>query len=249
MTPAASRSAPDWRAARVWLFDFDNTLVALEPTVDWAASRIELEAYLRRSGVPEELFNEVPRGNLLLFELLRSRLGGASDGAPGPFAVQGLAAREPRELLRRASAIIEAYELRGAATAAALVGTSALLRRLRAAARTVAIVTSNSSRTVRAWLARHQLDDTVSAMVGRDALLPLKPAPDTLRRALDLCGAAPADAVFVGDAVTDLAAAAAAQVRFLGIAPTAEARARLERAGAAVVGSPAELDARIQTQV
>ncbi|MGH7841364.1 MAG: hypothetical protein ACREQT_07540, partial [Candidatus Binataceae bacterium] len=57
-----------------WLFDFDNTLVALESEVDWAASRVELEAYLRREGVGDAIFAEIPRGNLPLYEAIRARL-------------------------------------------------------------------------------------------------------------------------------------------------------------------------------
>ncbi len=38
--------------ARVWLFDFDNTLAALEGQVDWAASRRELEINRSQSGCP-----------------------------------------------------------------------------------------------------------------------------------------------------------------------------------------------------
>ncbi|MGH7985811.1 MAG: hypothetical protein ACREQX_05930, partial [Candidatus Binataceae bacterium] len=61
-------------APRLWLFDFDNTLAALEPVVEWARSRGELEAYLREAGVGDAIFAEFPRGNLLLYEALRARL-------------------------------------------------------------------------------------------------------------------------------------------------------------------------------
>ena len=79
----------------LWMFDFDNTLAPLEPAVDWAGSRRELQAWLAAQGVIEALFEEFPRGNLVLYEALRARLcaGGdaaravlaaASSPAPGP---------------------------------------------------------------------------------------------------------------------------------------------------------------------
>src|SRR5580704_3515151 len=59
--------------ARLWLFDFDNTLAALEREVDWPGSRRELEAYLRDQGVAREIFVEIPKGNLPLYAALHSR--------------------------------------------------------------------------------------------------------------------------------------------------------------------------------
>src|ERR1700674_515151 len=60
-------------AARLWLFDFDNTLAALEREVDWPGSRRELEAYLRAVGVDQEIFAAIPKGNLPLYAALHSR--------------------------------------------------------------------------------------------------------------------------------------------------------------------------------
>src|ERR1700687_2918314 len=59
--------------AKLWLFDFDNTLAALEREVDWPGSRRELEAYLRAEGVDQEIFAEIPKGNLPLYAALHSR--------------------------------------------------------------------------------------------------------------------------------------------------------------------------------
>jgi HAD superfamily hydrolase (TIGR01549 family) len=64
---------PPNRDAKLWLFDFDNTLAALEREVDWPGSRRELEAYLRAEGVNEEIFTEIPKGNLPLYSALHSR--------------------------------------------------------------------------------------------------------------------------------------------------------------------------------
>jgi HAD superfamily hydrolase (TIGR01509 family) len=214
--------------ARVWLFDFDNTLSALEKQVDWAASRRELESFLRAEGVDEAIFREFPSRNLPLYNALLMRL---PDGS-----------RDVAGLMRRASAIIESYELRGVEHAVPLPGAIELLFALRARDKRIAIVTSNSSRTVIRWLARHHLTLEVDTIVGRDSLLPLKPAPEMIRRALELSHGTAPEAVLVGDSEADLQAAHRADVGFFGIAASVDARTRLEVQGAReVFPSPGDL--------
>jgi len=208
----------------LWLFDFDNTLAALEPEVDWAGSRRELEAFLRSEGIGGAIFEEFPKGNLLLYDALRSRLRNGSQPPPSS-ASSDL-------LLRRASEIIETHELRGVDRAVPLHGAEELLRSLAAGAASIVVVTSNSSRTVTRWLELHHLTGVVRTIVGRDSMLALKPSPDSVKRALELCSASPGDAIFVGDSEADLRAACAAQVGFYGLATRAEARDRLLAAGA-----------------
>jgi phosphoglycolate phosphatase-like HAD superfamily hydrolase len=198
---------------RVWLFDFDNTLAALEREVDWPGGRRKLEAFLRAEfaarGLDDAIFGEIPRGNLPLYAALHTRwLRGGSPRAPGAAA-----------LLASASAIIEAIELDGVDRAVPLPGAPELLRRLAGDGRTIAIVTSNSSRTVVRWLERYRLAGTVPTIVGRDSALALKPSPEMIYRALELCGAPPADAIFVGDSEADYRSASAVRVRFLAIRP------------------------------
>src|SRR5260370_16619407 len=65
----------------LWMFDFDNTLAPLETAVDWARSRRELQAWLGEQGVSEALFEEFPRGALVLYESLRARLCAGGDAA------------------------------------------------------------------------------------------------------------------------------------------------------------------------
>jgi phosphoglycolate phosphatase-like HAD superfamily hydrolase len=173
-----------------------------------------------------------PKGNLLLYEALRAQLMEGTGDPSGNVVGGGLARTNPAALLRGASAVIEAYELRGADHAQALPGATELLRVLRASDNPLAIVTSNSSRTVRRWLERERPVVLVDVIIGRDAMLPLKPAPDSLVRSLALCVAAARDAIFVGDSIADLGAARAAEVRFYGIAKRPEHRQRLVAGGA-----------------
>lgn len=203
---------------RAWLFDFDNTLAALEREVDWLGGRRKLETFLRAEfatrGLDAAIFTEIPRGNLPLYAALHARWLRAAARCP----ISDAAA-----ILAFASAIIEEIELAGVDRAAPLPGAVELLRNLAANGRAVAIVTSNSSRTAMRWLARYRMVDSVHAIVGRDSALALKPSPEMVLRALELCDARPAEAIFVGDSEADYGAAIAANVRFIAIAPHVQA--------------------------
>jgi len=218
----------------LWLFDFDNTLALLEAEVDWAASRRRLEAFLRKNDAPGDLFDQFPSGNLLLYDALRSRLL-ANAAAHDPAAAAAA-------ILNQASAIIEKHELAGVDRAAPTQGALDLLRSLEARGVPIAIVTSNCSRTVARWMRRNRVGGAIHAIVGRDTLLPLKPAPHMVERALELCGVDACSAALVGDSIADFNSAGAAGVRFYGVAIRPASRDALVSAGASeIFASPAAL--------
>ena len=204
---------------KLWMFDFDNTIARLEPEVDWAGGRLILEPYLRSIGAPDELFARIPRGNLPLYDAYRTLTLSESDRA------------EVTERLRHASQIIEKLELAGVDRAHPLEGAIEILAALKASSAAIAIVTSNSSKTVQRWFDRNGVDPG-EAIIGRDTLLGLKPAPDMLVRALELFSVDRSEAAFVGDSDADIRAAQSCGVRFYGIAPTDSARELLLAAGA-----------------
>ena len=159
---------------KLWMFDFDNTIARLEPEVDWAGGRLVLEPYLRSIGAPDELFARIPRGNLPLYDAYRK------------LARSEISPPHMLEALRHASEIIEKIELAGVDRAQPLEGAVEILAALKASGAAVAIVTSNSSKTVARWFDRNGGGESVDAIVGRDTLLGLKPAPDMLLRALEI---------------------------------------------------------------
>ncbi len=221
------------------MFDFDNTIARLEPEVDWAGSRRELEPMLRAAGVPADLFEKHPRGNLLLYNDTRATLLelARNSSSPPAFPISRV-----RTILRAASQIIEKHELAGVDRAAPLEGAIALMRALRRRGAAVAIVTSNSSRTIRRWLRVHRLRPIVDAIVGRDSYLALKPSPEMIQQALDELGVRAGDAAFVGDADSDYLAARRARLLFFGIAANPASRERLLKVRAPrVFSSPREL--------
>ena len=125
---------------KLWMFDFDNTIARLEPEVDWAGGRLVLEPYLRSIGAPDELFARIPRGNLPLYDAYRTLMLHDSD--------------QPRviETLQHASDIIEKLELAGVDRAQPLEGAIEILAALKKSGAAIAIVTSNSSKTVSAMV-------------------------------------------------------------------------------------------------
>jgi HAD superfamily hydrolase (TIGR01549 family) len=230
--------------ARAWLFDFDNTIAALEPQVDWAGSRIKLEAFLRNTGVADAIFAEIPKGNLPLYDALYHRM--LSRSGLDAIAVGGLARSDPRELLRQASAMIEGYELIGVERAEPLPGAVELIRTLAARDSQVLIVSSNSSSTIARWLERFELRRCIRSIIGRNSMLPLKPAPDMVNLALEHAAQPAIAARFIGDSEADAVAAKRAGVPFYGIAGDSKRSARLMAHGALEVFSdPADLAARL----
>ena len=138
--------------------------------------------------------------------------------------------------------MIEKYEVAGVDRAAPLEGAIDLLRALRTYGAQLAIVTSNSSRTIRRWFSPRRLNRSVDAIVGRDSLLALKPSPEMISRALMRCGVRAKDSAFVGDADSDYLAAATLGMDFFGVAFSQNLRDKLAAAGAArIFSSPAAL--------
>ena len=92
---------------------------------------------------------------------------------------------------------------------------------------------------------KHDAEKFVQITVGRDSLLPLKPAPDMILEARRAGVAAARETIYVGDTPADHAAARAADVTFYGIADTPAAREGLLGVGATeIYTSPAALAAR-----
>jgi HAD superfamily hydrolase (TIGR01549 family) len=146
------------------------------------------------------------------------------------------------KMMQQASAIIESYELQGIEHASPLPGAIDLLLELRSRGKRIAIVTSNSSRTVARWLVLHGLVPAVGAIIGRDSMLPLKPSPEMIIRALELSDGSASDAVLVGDSEADLHTAHRAQVAFFGVSADLDGRNRLGSLGACdVFCSPLDL--------
>jgi phosphoglycolate phosphatase len=139
----------------------------------------------------------------------------------------------PLQLLRRSAEVCSSeitsfaadalrdFEVVAAGSAVPTPGAADVLDAARASGRSVAVVSNNSVEAVTAYLDWYQLHDRVDLVVARrvdmDPRL-LKPDPYLPSQALDGIGASSADAVLVGDSISDIEAARAAGVMAIGYA-------------------------------
>lgn len=150
----------------------------------------------------------------------------------------------PPENALSLDAELTSRERHAGALARPTAGAGDLLRDLNARGVAVAVVTNNSEDGVRAHLVSRGLAGLVAAVHARVPGRPdlMKPSPHLLLAAVADLGVAAADALMIGDSVTDVEAARAAGVPCLGHANKPGKREALTAAGAdAVVDDLREL--------
>ncbi|SDG02616.1 HAD family hydrolase [Pseudonocardia oroxyli] len=120
--------------------------------------------------------------------------------------------RLDRQKADAAERALTAYEIRAVAGLSLTEGVAEAIDSLRASEHTVTIVSNNSEQAIRAFIDAHALAEQIDGVVGRTRARAqdLKPEPFLLDRALEQLAAKPADAVLVGDSITDVQAARAA---------------------------------------
>jgi len=123
-------------------------------------------------------------------------------------------------------------------------GIPELIGQLRGQGHRLVVVTNNGADPVSEFVEHHDLAHDLEAVIGRDPHHPelLKPAPESITRALVLLDV-PADAaVFVGDSITDVLAGHAAGLSVIGYANKPGKDQRLRDAGAdAIITSMGDL--------
>ena len=174
----------------VVLFDLDGTLIDSGPMI-MASAR-----YASRAVLGLDLDGE-------LDELVRSFIGGP-----------GLVAMMEAIDATRVDELVDAYREENERLhdgLEAFDGVLAVLPGLRAQGRRLGIVTAKRRATVALALERFpELRHAADVLVTSDDTTLHKPHPAPLRRALDLLGASPGDAAYVGDSPFDVRAAKAA---------------------------------------
>jgi HAD superfamily hydrolase (TIGR01509 family) len=154
----------------------------------------------------------------------------------GPHGVLRLAADlgDP-DLTGEVTKALRQAEVQATATAEPTPGLTDLLHAAQRTGRRVAIVSNNAVEAVHAYLARHQLAQAFSTVIGRaDHTEPhqLKPSPFLVNLALRALDVAPTAAILVGDSASDIQAAHAAGVLPIGFANKPGKREAMTRADA-----------------
>ncbi|MFE9031593.1 HAD family hydrolase [Streptomyces iakyrus] len=208
------------RRARVVLWDFDGPICRL--FAGHSAERVarDLVSWLEDRGL-HGLLTDTERGSLDSQVVLRA----VDRRHPGSDLVAELEERLTQE------------ELRAASSAWPTAYADPLIRTWAAVGSRLAITTNNSPRVVRKYLAGRGLADCFAPHIyGRtQELRYLKPDPHCLNQALSAMGAAPCDALMIGDTPSDREAAGRAGVPFLGYAPNERKAKILRDAGADTV--------------
>ncbi|MFG3498831.1 HAD family hydrolase [Streptomyces sp. NPDC047928] len=121
-----------------------------------------------------------------------------------------------------------------------------LLRTLAGQGWTIVLATSAGGAELSALRRAIDADDAITATASADDVAAGKPAPEPVRRALELAGATAGNAVFVGDTVWDMRAGTRAGVTCVGLLCGGIPRADLTEAGAAAIfDDPADLLAHL----
>jgi HAD superfamily hydrolase (TIGR01509 family) len=208
------------KRARVVLWDFDGPVCRLFAghSADGVAS--DLVSWLEGRGL-RGLLTDTERESLDPQVVLRA----VDRRHPGSDLAAELEERLTKE------------ELRAASSAMPTPYADPLIRTWSAVGSRLAIATNNSPRVVRKYLESRGLVGCFAPHIyGRtEELSHLKPDPHCLNRALNAMGAAPADALMIGDTPSDHEAAARAGVPFLGYANNPRKAKILREAGAGTV--------------
>jgi len=120
-------------------------------------------------------------------------------------------------------------------------GMDDVLLRLKEEGRKLGLVSAKRRTTVELAFAATAIGHLFDVVVGGDEAPRQKPAPDTLLVALERLGAAPADAVYVGDSPFDMSAAKAGGLHAIGVTWGGVHDRSLLREADEVVETPREL--------
>lgn len=137
------------------------------------------------------------------------------------------------ELAGKAEQAFAAEERKTVLSAIPTPGALDAIRALQGSGHTITIVSNNSESAILAFIDLHGLHGEIDGVVGRirSRTEDLKPEPHLLRRALYARAAAPADAVLIGDSVTDIQAARAAGTAVIAYANKSRKESQLLAAG------------------
>jgi HAD superfamily hydrolase (TIGR01509 family) len=160
--------------------------------------------------------------------------------------LESLAGDRDEQSVERAKDLHKQYYLEQTGRLRAFDQAADLLREL--ASREIRVVLATSAPADELELLMDALDaaDAIHATTNADDVATAKPEPGIIEVALQRAGAAPSDALFIGDSVWDMMAAARAHVRGAGVLSGGVGPSELIEAGAvSVFDDPADLLARI----
>jgi phosphoglycolate phosphatase len=211
--------APEPRALRAIVFDFDHTLTDLGRWVDWRGARDEVIALYEAEQLDVATITH------------KKYAFGAFQALDDALAAR--ASRLHADAVRdRALAVLDRYEHVGAASTGWLRGVATLLDTAAEHGLDLAIVSANGESPIRAALTRLAAADRFATIIGRSPSFAPKPAPDMHLEVLRRLGCPPSAALAIGDSPNDMRAATAAGILTIGVLGGEGTEAKLFESGA-----------------
>jgi phosphoglycolate phosphatase-like HAD superfamily hydrolase len=170
-------------------------------------------------------------------------------GTDDPLEVLRLAAQRPGVDVREVDDQLIAAEVGAIASSIANENGLRALTLCLKSGRAVGIVSNNSERAIRAFIADHELDETSVLIVGRPYGRPdlMKPNPWAINRALITLRTPAERSVFIGDSLSDIEAARAARTSCVALANKPGKRAGFQATRAVVIDEMSDITAALST--
>ena len=168
------------------------------------------------------------------------------------FEIFSFAASVSVDLAARVESELTEVECAAAATAAPTPYVNEVITACHDSARSVAVISNNSEKAIRAYLAAHDLDSQIDLIAARTSPDPaiLKPSPYLIDQAATKLGTSASACVVVGDSPADIESARRAGALSIGYTRASSDRERLTIAGAdAIILSMADLALRLRARV
>ncbi len=215
------------------IFDIDGTLVTFK--FDVQGTRKALIDELSSRGVDTEGI-DLSTPTQMILDAAKSRMG--------PAGQEGF-----ESYRRRVFAILDSFELEGAASTIPLPGVNEALEGLKSSGVRLAVLTNSGRKPASEALGRAGLSGLFEFVITRDDADTMKPKPEGLLKAVNLLSLPKGDVCYVGDSPFDIAAARGAGIRVVSIATGNYSMNQLKDAGADyVISSLSELGAVLGVQ-
>ena len=187
--------------ARHLLIDFDGPICSLFAGTPTAPIADRLREVIRQQGV---------------------HLPQAIEDTGSWFEIFSFAASVSTDLAARVESELTEVECAAVATAAPTPYVNDVISACRDSARSVAVISNNSEKAVRAYLAAHDLDSQIDLIAARTSCDPamLKPSPHLIEQAASKLHTSASACALVGDSLTDIESARRAGAFSIGYART-----------------------------
>ena len=175
---------------RAVVFDLDGTLASFN--LDYRTVRADVRSLLVKRGLPASVLST----NESIFDMLKKAEIFLKNNSQSKKAIE--------EILGKALAIAEKYELEAAKSTSLLPGVTETLKILKKMGLKIGLFTINSEKSTNYILKRFRIASFFDAVIPRNSVKYVKPNSEHLEAALKALGINPDEAIVVGDGASDM---------------------------------------------